>query len=262
MWRYRRLPPRSFHMRISVLLVGCLLFARLAVAQSTNATITGRVVDPSNAIVTTAKVDVVSLETGLRSSTQTNREGIYTVTGLLPNTYRIEVSKPGFKTVIKPDVILHVQDVVAVNFTLPVGAASETITVSAGASMINTSDGSVSTVVDQTFVKNMPLNGRCFLDLILLTPGTITQSPQASGAGTGLGMTGEFIINGQRTEANYYTVDGVSANVGTFGGGIGLQGAGPSGSVPASTALGTTQALVSVDELQEFRVQSSTYSAE
>src|SRR5438067_13015337 len=106
----------------------------------------------------------------------------------------------------------------------------------------------------------MPLKGRSFQYLILLTPGTITQSPQAAGAGTGLGMSGEFSSNGQRTEANYCTVDGVSANVGTFGGGIGLQGAGRSGSVPASSALGTTQALVSVDVLEAFRVQSSTYS--
>src|SRR5207253_10846638 len=167
-----------------------------------------------------------------------------------------------FKSIVKSGIELHVQDLVSINLALQVGSVSESTTVEGGAPMINTTDASVSTVVDQTFVKNMPLNGRSFQDLILLTPGTITQSPQASGAGTGLGMTGEFSINGQRTEANYYTVDGVSANVGTFGGGIGLQGAGPSGSVPASTALGTTQALVSVDELQEFRVQSSTYSAE
>lgn len=125
--------------------------------------------------------------------------------------------------------------------------------------MINTTDASVSTVVDQSYVKNMPLNGRSFQDLILLTPGIVTNSPQSPSAG---GQTGEFSVNGQRTEANYYTVDGVSANVGAAAG-LGMTGfAGASGSVPASTALGTTQALVSVDDLQEFRVQSSTYSAE
>ena len=66
-------------MRISVFLVGCLLLVRLAAAQSTNATITGRVIDPSNAIVTTARVDVISLETGARVSTETNREGIFAI---------------------------------------------------------------------------------------------------------------------------------------------------------------------------------------
>src|SRR5207245_6829826 len=69
-------------------------------------------------------------------------------------------------------------------------------------------------------------------------------------------------VNGQRPESNYYTVDGVSGNVGTTAGFAMLSGAGPSGSLGASTAVGTTQALVSVDALQEFRVQSSTYSAE
>src|SRR5208282_4141683 len=150
----------------------------------------------------------------------------------------------------------------SINFTLPVGAVFETVTVEGGASMISTTDASVSTVIDHTYVENMPLNGRSFQDLILLTPGIVTQSPQNSGNSV-LGMTGEFSVNGQRTESNDYTVDGVSANVGAAAGySMLINGAGASGSVPAATALGTTQALVSVDDLQEFRVQSSTYSAE
>ena len=249
-------------MRHIFLLVLVCLLASTGWAQSTNATLSGRVVDSSQAILANADVLLINTETGARISTKTNSQGFYVLPNIAPGKYELEVSRTGFKTIAQPNLVLHVQDVSYVNFTLPVGSVSEVVTVTGSTSMIDTTDASVSTVVDQTFVKNMPLNGRSFQDLILLTPGTITQSPQASGAGTGLGMTGEFSINGQRTEANYYTVDGVSANVGTFGGGIGLQGAGPSGSVPASTALGTTQALVSVDELQEFRVQSSTYSAE
>jgi hypothetical protein len=114
-------------------------------------------------------------------------------------------------------------------------------------------------VIDHSYVENMPLNGRSFQDLILLTPGIVTISPQSSGA---LGQTGEFSVNGQRTEENYYTVDGVSANVGATAGLNQYFFAGATGSVPGATALGTTQALVSVDDLQEFRVQGSTYSAE
>jgi hypothetical protein len=107
----------------------------------------------------------------------------------------------------------------------------------------------------------MPLNGRSFQDLILLTPGVVTQTPQH---GSSQGYSGEFSVNGQRTEENYYTVDGVSANVGQGppGGSSFQQAAGTSGSLPGSTALGTTQGLASVDSLQEFRVQSSSYSAE
>jgi hypothetical protein len=144
---------------------------------------------------------------------------------------------------------------------MSVGSTSESVTVEAGAPLINTQDASVNTVVDRKFVANTPLNGRSFQDLISLTPGVVTQSPNASSK---VGGGGDFSVNGQRTESNYYTVDGVSGNV-AAGTGIGtfvLQAAGASGSVPAGTVLGTTQSLVSVDALQEFRVQGSTYSAE
>ena len=230
-------------------------------AQSPNGTISGLVVDPTGAIVIGADVLAANDATGVQYPAKTNQDGIYLVSSLPPGTYRLQVSKIGFKTLIKPDIVLNVQDALAINFTLPVGAISEVVTVTAGAPIVNTTDGSVSTIVDQNYVKNMPLNGRSFQDLILLTPGVVTQTPQNS-PNSALGETGEFSVNGQRTEANYYTVDGVSANVGVASGVQMLSWAGASGSVPAATGLGTTQALVSVDDLQEFRVQSSTYSAE
>ena len=228
-------------------------------AQSTNGTINGRVLDPSNKVIVGADLLLINDTTGVKYSGKTNDDGIYIVPNLPPGPYRLQVSKRGFKTLIKPDIVLNIQDALSINFTLPVGAAFEIVTVEGGASMINTTDASVSTVVDQTYVKNMPLNGRSFQSLILLTPGIVTQSPQSPSP---LGYSGEFSVNGQRTESNYYTVDGVSANVGAAPGGNMLAGAGPTGSLATATALGTTQALVSVDDLQEFRVQSSTYSAE
>ena len=228
-------------------------------AQSPNGTINGRVLDPSNKVISAADILVINDATGVQYFGKTNDDGIYVVPNLPPGAYRLQVSKRGFKTLIKPDIVLNIQDALSINFTLPIGAAFEIVTVEAGASIVNTTDASVSTVVDQTFVKNMPLNGRSFQDLILLAPGTVTRSPQSSGA---LGQSGEFSVNGQRTESNYYAVDGVSANVGAAPGAGMTTSAGASGSVAASTALGTTQALVSVDDLQEFRIQSSTYSAE
>jgi len=235
-----------------------------AFGQSTSATITGRITDPTKAVLPGAKVMVMNVLTNGRYETSTDQAGNYTVPSLLPGTYQIEVEKTGFKTILKPGVELHIQDVAAINFEMAVGSISETVTVEAGAPVVNTTDASVSTVIDHAYVENMPLNGRSFQDLILLTPGTVTQTPQVStlGAGSGLGITGEFSVNGQRMEENYYTVDGVSANVGAAPGVASTLGAGLSGSLPAATALGTTQALVSVDDLQEFRVQSSTYSAE
>ncbi len=227
-------------------------------AQSPNGNINGLVSDPSSAAVVGAEVVAANDVTGVQYTSKTNSEGIYVLPNLPPGPYRLQVSKLGFKTIIKPDIVLNIQDALSINFTLPVGAVFEIVTVEGGASMINTTDASVSTVIDHTYVENMPLNGRSFQDLILLTPGIVTNSPQSSGT---LGQSGEFSVNGQRTEENYYTVDGVSANVGTTAGYLSTVNS-ASGSVAASTALGTTQALVSVDDLQEFRVNSSTYSAE
>src|SRR6266436_6002477 len=139
-------------------------------AQSPNATLTGEVVDPSGAAIADASVEVINEATNVKYSTKTSREGIYVIPELPPATYRIEVSHVGFKTVLKPDIIINVRDAAAINFKLPIGAVAETVTVESGASMINTRDASVSTVVDQTYVRNMPLNGRSFQDLILLTP--------------------------------------------------------------------------------------------
>jgi len=243
-----------------VLLSACALMLALPLAaQSPNGVINGLVADPSSRIIVGADILLINDATGVKYSGKTNEDGIYVVSNLPPGAYRLQVSKVGFKTIIKPDIVLNIQDALSINFTLPIGAVFEVVTVEGGAAMINTTDASVSTVVDQTYVKNMPLNGRSFQDLILLTPGIVTVSPQL---GSALGQTGEFSVNGQRTESNYYTVDGVSANVGSVAGGDMISGGSANGSLPGATALGTTQALVSVDDLQEFRVQSSTYSAE
>jgi len=86
---------------------------------------------------------------------------------------------------------LNVQDSVNRNFTLDLGGVSETVIVNAGDALnINTTDASVSTVVDQSYIKNMPLNGRSFQDLILLTPGVVTQTPQGLVGARGVGLSG------------------------------------------------------------------------
>jgi hypothetical protein len=239
------------------LLLVC-LFVQSAACQSTDATVSGLVVDASGHVIASADVEILNEETGVHYPSKTNGAGIYMVPILPPGQYLIQVSKAGFKTVIKPGVVLNVQSALSLNFTLPVGAVSESVTVEAGASLINTTDASVSTVIDRKFVENIPLNGRSFQDLISLTPGVVTQSPQAKST---VGNNGDFSVNGQRTESNYYTVDGVSANTNP-GNGNGFAGSGTGGTLPGATALGTTQTLISVDALQEFRVMSSTYSAE
>ena len=121
---------------------------------------------------------------------------------------------------------------------------------------MNTSDATVSTVIDQQFVENVPLNGRTLQNLMTLVPGVAT----VPGSGQ-VGYQGEITVDGQRTESNYFMVDGVSANSGAK---IDNEtgGAGYSGAVPGMTISGTTQSMVSLDDLEEFRASTSTYGAD
>jgi hypothetical protein len=247
------------HLSLNLFVVFAILCAAHSVsAQTESGTITGLITDQSAAVVPDADVELTSIERGTVEQTRSNGSGIYTFASVTPGRYNLSVSHAGFRQVDMTRLVVNVQSQIELNIKLEVGSVSESVTVDASAQQINTSDGSVSTVVDSTMVANMPLNGRSFQDLILLTPGIVTQSPQT---GAQLGQQGEFSVNGQRTESNNYTVDGVSANVGASPG-YTMTATGASGSLAAATALGTTQALVSVDDLQEFRVESSTYSAE
>jgi hypothetical protein len=241
--------------QIAVVSVFVTLLAFPLLAQSPNGTINGLVLDPSNRVIAGADVLVINDVTGVRYSSKTNNEGIYVVPNVPPGPYRLQVSKVGFKTLIKPDIVLNVQDALSINFTLPVGAVFETVTVEGGAPLVNTESATVSTVVDRQFVDNLPLNGRSFQTLIALTPGVVL-TPVSS-----FGNQGQFSVNGQRTDANYFTVDGVSANFGVNAGGSGLyQSAG--GTMPGLSVLGGTNSLISVDAMQEFRIQTSSFAPE
>jgi hypothetical protein len=223
-----------------------------------NASVRGAVQDPSGAVITKASVEFRNQDTGVRRQVTTNQDGFYQIEGVDPGKYDATVDASGFKTLTRENVVFHVGDKAQIDFKLQVGASSEHVDVDGSGLQLNTTDASVSTVIDRRFVENMPLNGRSFQDLISMTPGIVTQNPQSGGA---VGLQGDFSVNGQRTESNYYTVDGVTGNT-NAGSGAGGNGPGTSGSLGGSTALGTTQSLLSVDALQEFRVEGSTYSAE
>src|SRR4029077_10121836 len=230
-----------------------LLFTRTAIGQSPNGTISGLVLDPSERAITAADVLIVNDATGVRYPGTTNGEGIYAVPNLPPGPYRIQVSKMGFKTIIKPDVVLNVQSAVAINFTLPVGAISETLTVKGGAPLVNTESGSVSTVIDRSMVENLPLNGRTFNMLLQLTPGVVIAQAASNNQG-------QFSVAGQRTSANNFLIDGVSANFGVAPTvGLGTTG---TGAAQAFGALGGTSSLISVEALQEFRIETSSFAPE
>jgi hypothetical protein len=212
-----------------------LLFTAAAMGQSSNGTISGLVLDPSERAIAGAEILIVNDTTGVKYAGATNGEGIYALPNLPPGPYRIQVSKIGFKTIIKPDVVLNVQSAVAINFTLPVGAISETLTVQGGAPLVNTESGSVSTVIDRNMVENLPLNGRTFNTLLQLTPGVVIAQAASNNQG-------QFSVAGQRTSANNFLIDGVSANFGVAPTvGLGTTG---TGAAQAFSALGSTSSLI------------------
>ncbi len=147
------------------LLICVVLFALPVLTQSPNGTINGLVNDSSNSVIPEADIVVVNDATGIKYSAKTSNEGIYILSNLPPGSYRLQVSKIGFKTLIKPDIVLNVQDALAINFTLPVGAFSETVTVEGGAPLVNTESAAVSTVVDRQFAENLSYERQEFSDL-------------------------------------------------------------------------------------------------
>jgi hypothetical protein len=234
-------------------LLAVLCFACVARGQSETATVSGLVTDSSGAIVPKADVQLQSVNRGTVATATTNGAGIYVFASVQPGPYQLTVRKAGFKQVDLLGVIINTQDHIEQNFKLELGSVSESVTVTADTTNINTTDATVSTTIDRNFAENLPLNGRSFQTLILLTPGTVL-----SGAGNSFGT---FSVNGQRTNSNSFSVDGVSANLGGFLAGV--QGsATTNGANPDFTNAGTTQGMVSVDALQEFKIQTSTYAPE
>jgi hypothetical protein len=227
-----------------------LAFSFSTLAQSETASVSGRVTDPKGGVVPMTVVEAIQDDTNVKATTETNADGLYDFPTLRPASYRIVVSKDGFKQVIQSGVVLHTQDSVTLNFALEIGSVSESVTINASDEHMESDNPAVSLLVDRDFVENMPLNGRSFQDLIALAPGAVSTS------------NGNYSIDGERDDANNFTVDGVAANLGATSSSSGVTAQQISGSYPGQTAIGTTQSLVSVDAMQEFRIQTSGYTAE
>ena len=245
--------PLSLAVRGFFLFAFLLFTFSLTAAQSTSATLSGTVEDQNGAVIPGAAIVIQNVGTSLKRVATTNDEGSFTVPLLPPGTYTVTVRRDGFTPLEVRDVILNVGDQKGLRITLKAGDVNATVQVTSEAPLINTSPV-VATTIDRAFVGNLPLNGRSFQSLILLTPGvTVT---------TGLDG-GQFSVNGQRTNTNYFTIDGVGGNIGagtsvTPGGTTFSQ----AGALPAATSFGGTNNLVSIDALEEFKIQTSSYSAE
>jgi len=199
---------------VGLVFVFCTLFAvvRPALAQST-ATLHGTVTDASGGAVPNARVTATNQATGVALVTQTDSAGAYLFPALPIGNYRLEVSVPGFQTVKISDLKLEVATTVTRDVTLRVGEATETVEVQAEIPLVDTSTTSVGQVINDKTVQQIPLNGRHFTDLSLLTPGTVT--PPANGfLSAPLRGQGSFGINtaGQREDTTNWLVNGINLN--------------------------------------------------
>ncbi|HJU11702.1 MAG TPA: TonB-dependent receptor, partial [Candidatus Binataceae bacterium] len=189
---------------------GLLIMTSPALAQST-ATLQGTVTDASNAAVPAAKVVVHNQATGVERTTQTDQSGAYLVPGLLPGLYTVTISANGFQSFVIRDLKLDVATTVTENAELKVGQVTQEVVVSGGEPLVDTSNVTVGQVINQKTVQQIPLNGRHFVDLGLLVPGTVTP-PQNGFLTAPLRGQGSFAINtaGQREDTTDWMINGIN----------------------------------------------------
>jgi outer membrane receptor protein involved in Fe transport len=227
--------------------------AAVTPAQSSVATLSGAIIDEQGRTITGVTVTLVNSATSQQRAATSNAEGNFTFPQLAPGAYKLTAHREGFATTEVNNIILNVGDQSSLSVELKIAQVNAAVTVKGDVLLTNESPA-VATVVDRKFVENLPLNGRSFQTLIGLSPGVVF-TPIISSS-----IQGQFSVNGQRTNTNNFQVDGVSANFGLAPTASLYDGAG--GAVPSLSAVGGTSSLVSVDAVQEFAIQTSTYAPE
>src|ERR1700689_4708915 len=208
------------------------------VAIGQNAELSGLIQDPSNSGVSGAKVTIRNEQTGGRRNTNSNESGFYSLPALGPGLYRLSIRAIGFETIVREGIKLETGENARLDFNLRLGDFRTEVTVHGDSPLINSEDASVGTVIDRDTIDQMPLNGRGIQALIELSPGVVAVPVT-------VGDRGQFTVNGQRSDANYFTVDGVSANFALMNplapnavGGVSPYQAGGA-MIPANNFLGT-----------------------
>lgn len=224
-----------------LLLISLLVFGQLAFSQSTGS-IGGTVADAAGSVVPNAEVTVRNQATGEAHTTKTDASGIYLVPSLPVGVYRVEAKSSGMQTTVATGVELSVGSSLRQDFALQVAATSETVEVSGAAALIDSSTSTLGSVVNQHTVQEIPLNGRHFIDLSYLTPGTVT--PPANGFLTApLRGQGSFSFNsaGAREDSVNFMINGINL------------------SDPNQNQI-TFQPTINT--VEEFKIDNSTFSAE
>ncbi|MDP9053175.1 MAG: carboxypeptidase regulatory-like domain-containing protein [Acidobacteriota bacterium] len=216
----------------------------LASAQ-VGAAISGRVEDPAGAGVGAATVTVKSLETGALRTTATDSTGNFSVLSLPLGPQEVKAEKPGFKAAVRTGVVLQVGQNAVVNLRLEVGDLAQQVTVSEQVPIVNTTTSQLSGLVGEREVKDLPLNGRSFDNLITLNPGAINYGLKSANTSTSNGNT--FSVSGRRPMENLFLLNGIEYT---------------GSSQLAITPGGVSGELLGIDAVREFNVLTDTYSAE
>ena len=226
--------------RFSCLLVLVLAGAMSAFAQIDTGTIAGIVRDAQGAVVAGATVKILNTDTGIEVIQTTNDDGNYQVLGLIPGTYSVEATAKGFGVSKNPSVEVHVKTRAQIDFTLAVGSTQTQVEVTDTAVALQTQSADVGSVVGEQQVNDLPLNSRRYADLALLSPG-ISKNPSVANP-----APDRFNSNGNSETQNYFALDGVDNNSGS-----------------TNLQEGSTQNVQPPpDAIQEFRLQTRTYSTE
>ena len=206
---------RSFTRLVFAAVCGILLSQSAAIAQETSADVLGTVSDPSGAIVPGASVKLTNLGTQITQGATSNNAGDYEFTLLTPGKYSLSVTAPGFKTVIVPTIVLAAGDRNRENAVLSSGTATETVTVTADAPLLQRESSSLTSVVTEQPVQDLPLNGRNVVNLVQIQPGVNAGPPDAISSGTrpdDRRLTSTISANGQSDLYNNELIDGMDNN--------------------------------------------------
>ena len=232
-------------------MLACAVWITPAAAQH-DGTLCGRILDASDSGIGAAQITTVNQDTGFQRQTEAAPDGVYSIASLAPGSYRVTARRDGFRTLVQY-VVLPSDRVTVADFVLPVGSILETITVEGAAPPPDRVDVSVGTEFDRGDIARLPLNGAGLLTL-LDAAANVNITPATRGE------AGQFSTNGQRPNVNAFTVDGASANTGITAGGLPAQATG--GTLPATSAFGSMDALVSLDAVEDIAVRTSTASVE
>jgi len=215
----------------------------LASAQITTATISGTIKDETGGVLPGVDVVITNLDTGLTRSTVSDSKGYFAVPGLTPGRYEARAALQGFATGVQSGIVLAVSQQAALNLTLKVGTASETITVSGESPLVEVRTSALSAVVTEKTIEELPLNGRNYITLATLQPGIIQFTEKSGTASATRGV--QLNINGMGGRSNSYLIDG--ANMKGYAG------------LATVTAADST---LGVETIREFRVVTNSFSAD